>query len=219
LINNVLDFYDESLTYKRSVTSLEWSAKHPELLLAGYSKSEEGNLSDPHGLIALWSLGLRKKPEFIFNSQTEITSAILHKFNPKLIIGATYTGQVLVWDTRGKNLPVMKTPPGGKYHSHPIYCLGITGSMNSNNIISVSNDGVLCTWSLPNLSKATKQINLKARKRRNQGEFDLGSNQYLEEVGAIVMATQESETNNVMLGTDDSDIYQVYTHQAGYLYI
>ena len=159
---------------------------------------------------------MRKKPEFIFNSQTEITSAILHKFNPKLIIGATYTGQVLIWDTRGKNLPVLKTPPGGKYHSHPIYCLGITGSLNSNNIISVSNDGVLCTWSMSNLSKPTKQITLKARKKKNQtgDSYDLGSNQYLEEVGAIVMATQESETNNVMLGTDDSDIYQVYTHQA-----
>ena len=114
-------------------------------MLAGYSKSEEAGINDPNGLILLWSLAMRKKPEFTFTCQTEITSAIFHKFNPKLIIGATYTGQILIWDTRGKPLPVQKTQPGGKFHAYPIYCLDVSGSTNSNNITSISNDGVMCT--------------------------------------------------------------------------
>jgi dynein intermediate chain len=151
----------------------------------------------------------------MFTCQTEVTSAIFHKFNPKLVVGATYTGQILIWDTRGKSLPVQKTPPGGKFHSHPIYCLGINGSTNSNNIISVSNDGVLCTWSMSNLSKPTKKIELKAKKRRSQEEnVKLSQGNYMEEIGAICMATQENETNNIFVGSDDSDIYQIYLHQS-----
>ena len=213
-VSQSIEFYDESCA-DRAVTSLQWSLKHPELMLAAYTKPDDFNINQSNGLIHLWSLALRKTPEFTFNCQTEITSAIFHKFNPKLVIGGTYTGQLLIWDTRGKSLPVQKTPPGGKFHSHPIYCLDVTGTTNANSIISVSNDGVLCTWSMSNLSKPTKRIELKAKKRKVEGENTMritGNN--VEEVGAICMATQENETNNIFIGSDDSDIYQVYVHQG-----
>jgi dynein intermediate chain len=184
-------------------------------MLAAYSKSED-NYNQSNGLIHLWSLALRKAPEFTFTCQTEITSAIFHPFIPKLIIGATYTGQILIWDTRGKPLPVQKTPPGGKFHSHPIYCLGVTGTTNANNIISVSNDGVLCTWSLNNLSKPTKRIELKIKKKKNaEGGLDSKLDRNTtEDLGAICLATQENETNNIFIGSDDSDVYQIYVHQG-----
>lgn len=186
------------------------------MILAAYSKSDDFNVNQSNGLINLWSLALRKTPEFTFNCQTEITSAIFHKYIPKLVVGATYTGQILIWDTRGKPLPIQKTPPGGKFHSHPIYCLGVTGTTNANNIISVSNDGVLCTWSLSNLSKPTKRIELKVKKRKqNEGLIDSKIDRnYTEDIGAICLATQENESNNVFLGADDSDIYQIYVHQS-----
>lgn len=172
-------------------------------------------MNQANGLVLLWSLTNRKAPEYVFTCQTEITTAILHKYNPKLVIGATYTGQILIWDTRGKSLPIQKTPPGGKFHSHPIYCLGVNGSINSNNIISVSNDGVLCTWSMSNLSKPTKKIELKARKKKQDDTVKLSlSGQYMDEIGAICMALQENDTNQVFLGTDDSDVYQIDIHQA-----
>ena len=150
---------------------------------------------------------MRKKPEFVFTCQTEITAAIFHKYNPKLIIGGTYTGQILIWDTRGKSLPVQKTQPGSKFHSYPIYCLGVSGTANSHNITSISNDGVLCTWAVNSLSKAIRKIELKGRKKRTNNEKET-----FEDLGAICMATQETD-NNILIGTDDSDIYQVNTHQ------
>lgn len=217
-ISSSVEFFDSELCGSRSVTCLEWSPKHNELLLAAYTKSEEFNINQSNGQILLWSLAMRKVPEYKFTCQTEITAATFHKFNPKLVIGASYTGQILIWDTRGKNLPVQKTPPGGKFHSHPIYCLGVNGTLNSNNIVSISNDGVLCTWSLNNLSKPNKRMELKVKKRKGN---DLLSNteikshtMNMEEIGAICMATQENETNNIFVGTDDSEIYQVYAHQS-----
>jgi len=181
-------------------------------MLAGYSKSEEAGVNDPNGLVLLWSLAMRKKPEFTFTCQTEITSVIFHKFNPKLIIGGTYTGQILIWDTRGKTLPVMKTQPGGKFHAYPIYCLSVNGTTNSNNITSISNDGVMCTWSSANLSKANRRVELKGKKK-GKGDFE-SSSQNSEDIGAICMATQDTESNHILIGTDDADIYQIYTHQS-----
>ena len=208
-----MEFYDPEICNNRVVNSMEWSLKHQELLLCGYTKSSDFSINQANGLILLWSLAMRKAPEFTLTCQTEVTSAIFHKFNPKLVVGATYTGQILIWDTRGKSLPVQKTPPGGKFHSHPVYCLGINGTTNSNNIISVSNDGVLCTWSMSNLSKPTKRIELKHKKKRNEGQVNSVQSNATEEVGAICMAIQENELNTVFIGSDDSDIYQVYTHQ------
>lgn len=212
LLSPAIEFFDDN-SNGRAVTSLEWSLKHQELLLAAFSVSDEFNLNQANGLIQLWSLAVRKTPEFTFTCQTEVTSAIFHKFNPKLVIGGTYTGQILIWDTRGKSLPVNKTPAGAKFHSHPIYCLGVTGTPNANNILSVSNDGYLCTWSLSNLSKPIKEFKVKKKKNNEGVEGKLDRN-YSDDIGAICLATQENESNNIFIGSDDSDIYQVYVHQG-----
>jgi WD40 repeat protein len=226
-ISEMGQFYDESVCFKRAVTDIQWSNKFPEILLAGYSKSDEANVNDPHGLVLLWSMAIRKKPEYQFTCQSELTKVVLHPYNPKLIIGATHTGQIIMWDTRGKPLPIMKTPPGGKYHSHPIYALEITGSSSNSNITSISNDGILCTWSANNLNKATKRIELKAKKKRIHHDMDNNRNTshisnyskssntpYSDEFGVICMTTQEGDANNLFIGTDDSEIYQITTHQG-----
>jgi dynein intermediate chain len=183
-------------------------------LLCGYTKPNDFSINQANGLILLWSLAMRKAPEFTLTCQTEITSAVFHKFNPKLVIGASFTGQILIWDTRGKSVPVLKTPPANKVHTHPIYCLGINGTTNSNNIVSVSNDGLLCTWSVSNLSKYTKRIELKKKKVKSDTPISSSTqNQSTDEIGAICMAIPENDLNTVLIGSDDADIYQVSTHQ------
>ena len=208
LIYPICEFFDE-LCAKRVVTSLEWSLKHQELLLTSFSKADDFNLNQQNGLILLWSLALRKTPEFTFRCQAEVTSSIFHPYNPKMVIGGTFTGQVLFWDTRGKSTPINKTPLGigggnsGKTHSGPITCLGVTGSTNSNHVISVSS-GVICIWSLSNLSKPVKRIELVKKKI----EFKNA----LEEIGCLSMGLQQFESNNLLVGSDDNEVYQVSLH-------
>ena len=209
LVYPLYEFFDE-LCAKRIVTNLSWSLKHPELLLSAFSKSNDFNVNQQNGLIILWSLAMRKVPEYVFTCQAEVTSAIFHSYNPKLIIGGTYTGQVLIWDTRGKQMPVMKTPlgigsgnSGMKTHSAAISCLGVVGSTNSNHIISVSN-GVICTWSLANLSKPVKRIELIKKKSEEKGGLD--------EIGCLSMGLAQFETNSLLIGSDDNNIYQISLH-------
>lgn len=36
---------------------------------------------------------------------------------------------------------------------HPVYCVNVVGTQNANNLITVSTDGKMCSWSLDMLSQ------------------------------------------------------------------
>ena len=56
-------------------------------------------------------------------------------------------------------MPVQKTPHEG--HAYPVYSVQIVGTENAHNIVSVSNDGQLCTWNINDLSKPQTKMELK----------------------------------------------------------
>ena len=205
LIHPILEFYDKS-TESRTITAIEWSLKYPELLLSCYTKRADDLFNHPNGLIHIWNLGNRTDPQFTFTNQAEITSAIFHPYNPKLIIGGTETGIVMLWDTRGKQAPIYKTPLGvgsslgSKSHTSEITCLGVIGSINSSHIVSLSN-GIMCLWSLSNMSTPVKKLDLKTQGKKE--------NEVLNELNVLSMGMQQNDTNNLFIGCDDYNAYQI----------
>ena len=86
--------------------------------------------------------------------QSPVMSVSFSKFHPNYVIGGTYSGQVVLWDTRsGKRTPIQRSPISSSAHTHPIYCLDVVGSQNAHNLISVSTDGKMCSWNLDMLSQ------------------------------------------------------------------
>lgn len=67
-------------------------------------------------------------------------------FHSNLIFGGTYSGQILLWDTRSKHLPVLKTPLSAAGHTHPVYAMQMVGTQNAHNLITSSTDGMVCSW-------------------------------------------------------------------------
>ncbi|VDN17666.1 unnamed protein product [Dibothriocephalus latus] len=96
-----LHFFDEHWSRNRMVVGLDWSTTYPELVLAAYSPNEEV-VHEPAGCCMIWNLKFPRKtsPEYIFTCSEPITAASLAKFHPNLIIGGTYSGQIVLWDTR-----------------------------------------------------------------------------------------------------------------------
>lgn len=43
-----------------------------------------------------------------------------------------------------------RSPPSSQ---HPVYCVSVVGTQNANNLISISTDGKMCSWSLDMLSQ------------------------------------------------------------------
>ncbi|KAH8675454.1 WD40-repeat-containing domain protein [Xylariales sp. PMI_506] len=199
-VKEVLQFYDDRWSKKRMVSSIDFSPKFPELLLASYTKNPSAP-HDPDGIVQVWNAHLHDRPEFLFHAQSDILTAKFSPFHPSLIIGGTYSGQVLLWDTRAKSAPVQKTPLTGSGHSHPIYSVDIVGTQNANNIISVSTDGQLCVWSVDMLSQPQEQLTLT---NPHPSKFD--------DVAPTTMAFPQADPTYFLIGSEEGPIYPCHRY-------
>lgn len=152
---------------KRMISALDFSPKFPELLCTAYTKSQAAPHTPP-GLLNVWNLHLKGRPEYSLHATSDLLSCLFHPHHPSLILGGTYSGQLCLWDTRARHHrtgePVQKTPlTGGRSgHAHPIYSLAVVGTQNASSIISVSTDGVVCAWSTDMLTVPQEYLELHA---------------------------------------------------------
>jgi len=215
LATHLCDLYDDQCN-GRIVTALDWSPSQHDYFLSAFSGTD--NFNQQSGLIQLWSLNNRKAPDSVINYQTELTSAIFYKDNPKVVIGGSVTGQIMFWDLKtGRHVPEQKSPLGianeNISHSYPIHCLSIVGK--DNNLISISTDGVLCLWTLRNLSRP---INRYVLNPHGIIEQDLDKDS-LNEIGPLCIGTSVLSNNSFILGCDESDIYNIRVDEKNYDFI
>ncbi|KAF6773910.1 Cytoplasmic dynein 1 intermediate chain 1, partial [Paragonimus kellicotti] len=192
------DFFDDRWSKRRTVTSLEWSTIFPELLLAAYHVNEEA-VHDPQGVCLMWNMKYAKtqRPEYIFHCQSPLTSATLSKFHPNIVIGGTYSGQIVLWDSRSnKRTPVQRSPLTSWAHTHPVFAVTLVGTQNAHNIISLGSDGSLCAWSLEMLAQPREKT--KVCEMSSGGLFDLYP---------TCMSFFDSDVNNYAVGAENGNAY------------
>ncbi|KAG0151821.1 hypothetical protein CROQUDRAFT_650875 [Cronartium quercuum f. sp. fusiforme G11] len=190
-------FYDERLLKNRSVTDLDWSSKNPELSLASYNKNPSG-INEPDGIVCIWNLHLLDRPEYTFHSQSDVLSVTFSPFHPNLVIGGTYSGQILIWDIRQrKQLPVLKTPLSSSGHTHPVSSISIVGTQNSHNLLSISTDGTICSWVLDMLAQPQDLIEVL-----NPGHHRT------DEMSPTCFSLPANEVNTLWFGTEEGNIYE-----------
>ncbi|KAG8925258.1 hypothetical protein FRC02_009806 [Tulasnella sp. 418] len=195
-MKQVCVFSDPRWTKNRSITDLDWSPKYPELSVASYNKNPAA-LNDPDGLVAVWNLHLLERAEFVFHSQSDVLSVSFSPFHPNLVFGGTYSGQVLLWDTRSKHLPVLKTPLSAAGHTHPIYSMRMVGTQNAHNLITASTDGVVCSWLVDMLAQPQETLDL----------VHAGHNK-TDEVAITALDFPYNETTTFWVGTEEGNVYQ-----------
>lgn len=193
------DFYDERWSKHRIITSMDWSKQHPELLLASYNANEDSP-HDPDGVALIWNLKFKKTtPEFIFNCQSAVMSSCFAEFHPNLVVGGTYSGQIVLWDNRvNKRTPIQRTPLSAAAHTHPVYCVNMVGTQNAHNLISVSTDGKMCSWSLDMLSQPQDSMELQHKQSKA--------------VAVTCMSFLSGDVNNFVVGSEDCTVYTACRH-------
>ena len=144
---------------------------------------------------------MHDRPEYIFHAQSDILTAKFSPFHPNLIIGGSYSGQVMLWDTRAKSSPVQKTPLTGSGHTHPVYSVDIVGTQNANNIISASTDGVVCGWSVDMLSQPQEFLELASPPPCKTDDLAVTS-----------MAFPQSDPTYFLAGTEEGSIYPCHRY-------
>ncbi|XP_066993341.1 cytoplasmic dynein 1 intermediate chain isoform X5 [Anabrus simplex] len=192
-------FYDERWSRNRCVTSLDWSPQFPELLVASYHNNEDSP-NDPDGVCLVWNTKFKKTtPEYIFHCQSPVMAATFARFHPNLILGGTYSGQIVLWDNRvQKRTPIQRTPLSAAAHTHPVYCMSVVGTQNAHNLISVSTDGRLCSWSLDMLSQPQETLELQHK----QGKA----------IAVTCLAFPANDVNNFVVGSEEGCVYSACRH-------
>ncbi|CEG70977.1 Putative WD40 repeat-like protein [Rhizopus microsporus] len=192
----VCNFWDEKWCKNRSVTDVNWSLKYPELVVSSYNKNPLAP-NEPDGIALVWNLHLLDRPEFVFHSQSDVLSVMFSKFHPNYVIGGTYSGQIVLWDTRAKSLPVLKTPLSAGGHTHPVYSIEMVGTQNAHNLISASTDGFVCSWQLDMLAQPQDYLELLH-----------SAHNKTDEVSATCLGFPDNETTAFWAGTEEGNIYQ-----------
>ncbi|KAJ1930004.1 hypothetical protein IWQ60_000668 [Tieghemiomyces parasiticus] len=193
-------FADERRTKNRSVTDVAWSKKFPELLASSYNRNPLA-VNEPDGLACVWNVHLKDRPEFVFHSQSDLLRVAFSDFHPNLLVGGSYAGQILLWDTRAKSEPVLKTPLSAAGHTHPVYSLEMVGTQNAHNLVTASTDGVVCTWQLDMLAQPQELL-----------ELIHPSHPRTDEVAPTAMGFPDGETDVCWIGTEEGNVYQVNRH-------
>lgn len=201
-IKEVAQFYDERWSKKRMISSIDFSPKFSELLLASYTKNPTAP-HEPDGLVQVWNTHMHDRPEYVFTAQSDILTAKFSPYHPNLIIGGSYSGQVLLWDTRAKAAPVQKTPLTGFGHAHPIYSVDIVGTQNANNIISCSTDGVVCGWSMDVFAQPQELLELK-----NPAQAKVA----VEDVSPTCLAFPQTDPTFFLVGSEEGTIFPCHRY-------
>ncbi|KAL2016957.1 hypothetical protein VTK56DRAFT_2833 [Thermocarpiscus australiensis] len=199
-VRELTQFYDERWSKKRMISSIDFSPKFSELLLASYTKNPTAP-HDPDGIVQVWNYHLHDRPEFVFHAQSDILTAKFSPFHPNLIIGGAYSGQVLLWDTRARSAPVQKTPLTGSGHTHPVYCIDIVGTQNANNIISCSTDGAVCSWSVDMLGQPQEAMTLYTPVPAKS-----------EDLSPTCMAFPQADPTFFLVGSEEGTIYPCHRY-------
>ncbi|KAL2756892.1 hypothetical protein ACRALDRAFT_1049131 [Sodiomyces alcalophilus JCM 7366] len=200
-VKEVAQFFDERWSKKRMISSIDFSPHFPELMLASYTKNPTAP-HEPDGLVQVWSLALHDRPEFVFHAQSDVLTAKFSPHHRNLIVGGSYSGQVLLWDTRAKSAaPVQKTPLTGYGHTHPIYSVDIVGTQNANNIISCSTDGVVCGWSMDVFAQPQELLELKAPPAYK-----------IEDVSPTSMAFPQADPTFFLVGSEEGSIFPCHRY-------
>lgn len=193
-------FFDDHWSKNRTVTSFDWSTQFPELLVASYNNNEDSP-HDPDGVCLVWNMKFKKTtPEYVFHCQSPVMSTCFAKFHPNLIIGGTYSGQIVLWDNRSnKRTPVQRSPLSAVAHTHPIYCVQVVGTQNAHNLISISTDGKFCTWSLDMLSTPQDTMELSQQKQSRA-------------VAVTSLSFPPGDFNNFIVGSEEGNVYTACRH-------
>jgi len=192
-------FFDERWSKYRTVTCMDWSVQHPELMVASYGNNEESP-NDPDGVALIWNTKYKKTtPEYIFHCQSAVMSTCFAKFHPNLVVGGTYSGQIVLWDNRSnKRTPVQRTPLSAAAHTHPVYCVNVVGTQNAHNLISVSTDGKMCSWSLDMLSQPQDSMELQHKQSKA--------------VAVTSFSFLSGDVNNFVVGSEEGAVYTACRH-------
>lgn len=201
-------FFDERWAAERAVTDIAFHPTHPEAFYAAYNARGDGSTQDPDGVVLMWSAAMRQRPEYTFHCQSAVLAIATTEFAPTVVVGTTYSGQVVMWDTRAKSTPVQRSALSSNAHTYPVYSVAVVGTQNAHNLITISNNGRVCSWEMNKLVQPKETLDLKSKLSGAKATAKEV------EVAATCLATSAEEFNQFFVGSEDGTVCDCLRHGA-----
>ncbi|KAF1318098.1 Cytoplasmic dynein intermediate chain, partial [Globisporangium splendens] len=239
-LKQLFSFADDKWTKHRAVTDVDVSPFYPELMLVSYTardylEEEDKDISTTkewdtmgnsataaltdtsaitEGVVLLWSTALPTRPEYKFTCHSQVTSACFNPFDRHLVFGGTYSGQIVIWDTRAKSAPVQKTSLSSCSHTHPIYSMSVVGTKSSYNLISASTDGRVCIWNIDQLQQPIDMLDLRIALSivSNYTSVNIATDKKME-ASVTSFAIHRKENKELYIGTEAGKLYSTKLDQ------
>lgn len=199
--------FNDSRTVNRAVTAISFNPKNSELLLASYSGQNDPMSLEPDGTVLIWNMHMPSTPEQYFSCNSAVLTAQFHPSNPKLIVGGCQSGQVVIWDMREKRTGPKFRTNLSLGHTYPVYAIGcVPVASKVHNIVSVSTDGMMCSWQDDNLHDPVQTLQLgkikgQTEEKKVQAEVTTTSYDY-----------PGRDAGNMILGSDEGNLYKARTY-------
>lgn len=150
----------------------------------------------------LWNREFNQRPEFELKCQSVVNTAIFSPFSSENVIAGCESGSICIYDLRTSKEPVMISTPSLEGHRTPILGIKQVGGRNSNNLVSVSEEGKMCVWSLHQMTKPIWKLELNAPiDNEKKKDFQFCLEPFC--LGAI-----HGDTSGVYIGTNDKNVYK-----------
>uniref|UniRef100_A0ABM0MRW1 Cytoplasmic dynein 1 intermediate chain 2-like n=1 Tax=Saccoglossus kowalevskii TaxID=10224 RepID=A0ABM0MRW1_SACKO len=81
---------------------------------------------------------------------------------------------------------------------HPVYCVNVVGTQNAHNLISISTDGKMCSWSLDMLSQPQDSMELLHKHPKY--------------VAVTCLSFPTGDVNNFVVGSEEGSVYTACRH-------
>lgn len=198
----------------RGISCLRWHPKYEHLVIASYARTSRvpaWELDDECGMVMMWSLERTgsKEPDRLLRAHAEVLAIeTLSIAAPTVLVGALYSGEIVMWDTRLKrSLPVRQTYSDASFQELRMPVYNLCSSSNDSAIISGSRDGTVSIWSPSNFSKPCETFCIRrptSRQSISIMALDVPNSARFGEGGA-----SESGKSTFFAGDDSGNLYRI----------
>lgn len=209
---------DKEHTLNLQINDIDWNPFEPSKIIST-SFDENGNSGSS---ILEWNLDYEGMIESRLNASSYRVTGIKywncedHIYNTsvgggRIIIGGTYTGQVILWDTRiaGNNGPILSTSntkvnlssTNSSPHQNPIYNIQL---IDNHHFASVDTFGTLAIWDIYKMQHCVEELVLTSNSLQDI------KTQTNREVPVTAMTFKDE--NTFFIGSDDGSIYSGQRH-------
>ena len=100
---------------------------------------------------------------------------------------------------------MQRSPLSASAHTHPVYSARVVGTQNAHNLISISTDGKMCSWSLDMLAQPQETLELQHKQSKA--------------VATTCLSFPQNDVNNFLVGLEEGTVYSACRHgsRAGVL--